>query len=167
MSSSRDGFETIVSSAAPARGRDRGSPLARALSGLLRIRPGAAERRRLRQELAALHEELFRIRAELALLRSRYAQGRRESFALTGLLRLGSRREVEAVIRAHAQPLPLPDGTLLCRVLARHNETAFDVGASYGYCSVLFAASSGRRAACAPSSRTPGRSTRCWRATWC
>nr|WP_255575184.1 FkbM family methyltransferase [Caldovatus aquaticus] len=140
----------------------------------MRAWPGAAERRRLRRELAALREEMFHIRAELALLRSRYAHGRRESFSLAELLRLGNRREVEAVIRAHAQPLPLPDGTLLCRVLARHKllveggdaglaphllldgfweywvtefvgrnlgrgETAFDVGAGYGYYSVLFA----------------------------
>ncbi|MBX6373599.1 MAG: FkbM family methyltransferase [Acetobacteraceae bacterium] len=173
--SSRNSFETIVASVEPARSRgDQGFSLLRFLSGLLRARPGAAERRRLQQELAALREEMFHIRAELALLRSRYAHGRRESFSVTELLRLGNRREVEAVIRAHTQSLVLADGTLLCRVLARHKllvdgadagigphllldgfweywvtefvarnlgrgETAFDVGAGYGYYSLLFA----------------------------
>jgi FkbM family methyltransferase len=172
--SSRDRFETILSPAERGRGREQGSPLLRLLSGLFRARPGSSERRRLQQELAALREEMFHIRAELALLRSRYAHGRRDAFPLTELLRLGNRREVEAVIRAHAQSLALPDGSLLCRVLAHHKllvegtdaglgphlaldgfweywvtefvarnlgrgEAAFDVGASYGYYSLVFA----------------------------
>jgi FkbM family methyltransferase len=105
------------------RGDPRRGVFSRLLSGaarLLRARPGGAERQRLREDLSILQEEMFHLRSEIALLRGRLGNGRREVFTLAELLRLGDRREVEAVIRAHCQTLTLPDGTLLCRVLARH-----------------------------------------------
>jgi FkbM family methyltransferase len=121
-----------------------------------------------------VREELFHIRGELALLRARSGYGRRDVFTLAELLRLGNRREVEAIIREHCQPVPMPDGTLLCRVLARYKmqldgrdgglaphllldgfwewwitefvcrnlergEVALDVGACYGYYTMVFA----------------------------
>ena len=125
------------------------------------------------------HEELFRMRGELALLRStleavRAEVGRRDIATLEELLRTGNRREIEAQIRDRTQTVPLPDGSVLCRVLGRfkmftdaadagiaphllldgywqywvtefmcrnvaRGETALDVGAVYGYWSVLLA----------------------------
>lgn len=77
-----------------------------------------------RQDLPAMHEELFRVRGELALARAeleqiRAAVGRRDIATLEELLRAGNRREIEALIRDRTQTVPMPDGTVLCRVLGR------------------------------------------------
>ncbi len=125
------------------------------------------------------HEELFRIRGELAVLRAtveavRAEVGRRDIATLEELLRTGNRREIEAQIRDRTQTVPLPDGSVLCRVLGRfkmftdaadggiaphllldgywqywvteflcrnvaRGETAYDVGAIYGYWSLILA----------------------------
>lgn len=124
-------------------------------------------------------EELFRIRGELAVLRAtleavRAEVGRRDIATLEELQRGGNRREVEALIRDRTHTVPLPDGSILCRVLGRfkmfvdaadagmaphllldgywqywvteflcrnvaRGETAYDVGAFYGYYTLLFA----------------------------
>ncbi|HYF06303.1 MAG TPA: FkbM family methyltransferase [Acetobacteraceae bacterium] len=137
---------------------------------------GGAGRRR---DLPAMHEEMFRIRGELALARAeleqiRAAVGRRDIATLEELLRAGNRREIEAMIRDRTQMVPLPDGTVLCRVLGRFKfyvdaadvamaphllldgywqywiteflcrnlgraETAVDIGAGYGYYSIIMA----------------------------
>lgn len=125
------------------------------------------------------HEELFRMRGELAVLRAtlevvRAEVGRRDITTLEELLRNGNRREIEAQIRDRTQTVPLPDGSVLCRVLGRfkmftdaadagiaphllldgywqywvteflcrnvaRGETAYDVGAIYGYWSLILA----------------------------
>jgi hypothetical protein len=150
--------------------------LVRTAAGAARFltRTRGATQRRMEQDLSAVREELFHIRGELALLRARSGYGRRDVFALAELLRLGNRREVKAIIREHCQPVPMPDGTLLCRVLARYKmqldgrdgglashllldgfwewwitefvcrnlergEVALDVGACYGYYTMVFA----------------------------
>ena len=135
---------------------------------------GAAGRR---GDLPAMHQELFRIRGELALARAeleqiRAAVGRRDIATLEELLRGGNRREIEALIRDRTQTVPLPDGTVLCRVLGRfkffvdaadtamaphllldgyweywvtefvcrnlgRGETAIDIGAFYGYYTIV------------------------------
>lgn len=111
-----------------------GSRLGAGLGWLLRMGAGAlrllrrgrgAAMRRLGQEIGGVHEELFRIRGELSLARTeiervRGGAGRRDTLALPDLLRLGARREVKAIIRAHCRAVPLPDGTVLCRVLGRY-----------------------------------------------
>jgi hypothetical protein len=96
--------------------------LARTAAGAARFLTGrrGATQRRMEQDLSAVREELFHIRGELALLRARSGYGRRDVFTLAELPRRGNRREVEAIIREHCQPVPMPDGTLLCRVLARY-----------------------------------------------
>lgn len=125
------------------------------------------------------HEELFRMRGELAVLRAtleavRAEVGRRDLATLEELLRTGTRREIEALIRDRTQTVPLPDGSVLCRALGRfkmftdatdagiaphllldgywqywvtefvcrnvaRGETAYDVGAIYGYWSLVLA----------------------------
>lgn len=125
------------------------------------------------------HEELFRIRGEIAALRAaleavRAEVGRRDIATLEELQRGGNRREVEALIRDRTHTVPLPDGSILCRVLGRfkmfvdaadagiaphllldgywqywvtefisrnvaRGEIAYDVGAIYGYYTLLFA----------------------------
>jgi FkbM family methyltransferase len=124
-------------------------------------------------------EELFRMRGELAVLRAEIeaihaAVGRRDIALVEELLRGGNRRQVEALIRDRTQTVPLPDGSVLCRVLGRfkmftdaadggiaphllldgyweywvtefvcrnvaRGERAMDVGAVYGYYTVLLA----------------------------
>jgi FkbM family methyltransferase len=124
-------------------------------------------------------EELFRMRGELAVLRAEVeaihaALGRRDIAMLEELLRGGNRRQIEALIRDRTQTVPLPDGSVLCRVLGRfkmftdaadggiaphllldgyweywvtefvcrnvaRGERAVDVGAVYGYYTVLLA----------------------------
>jgi len=124
-------------------------------------------------------EELFRIRGELAVLRAaleavRAEVGRRDIATLEELLRGGNRREIEALIRDRTQTVPLPDGSVLCRVLGRfkmfvdasdagiaphllldgywqywvteficrnlaRGEVAWDIGAIYGYYTILLA----------------------------
>lgn len=91
--------------------------LSRILGGVL----GANGRRR---DLPGMHEELFRMRGELALARAeleqiRAAVGRRDIATLEELLRAGNRREIEALIRDRVQTVPMPDGTVLCRLLGR------------------------------------------------
>jgi FkbM family methyltransferase len=125
------------------------------------------------------HEELFRMRGELAVLRAtleavRAEVGRRDIATLEELLRTGNRREIEALIRDRTQTVSLPDGSVLCRALGRfkmftdaadggiaphllldgywqywvtefvcrnvsRGETAYDVGAIYGYWSLVLA----------------------------
>ncbi len=132
-----------------------------------------------RSTMHRTHEELFRIRGELASLRAEMetlqaAVGRRDIATLDELLRGGNRRQVEALIRDRTQTVPLPDGSVLCRVLGRfkmftdagdggiaphllldgyweywvtefvcrnvaRGETAIDVGAVYGYYTILLA----------------------------
>jgi FkbM family methyltransferase len=124
-------------------------------------------------------EELFRMRGELAVLRAEVeaihaAVGRRDIALVDELLRGGNRRQVEALIRDRTQTVPLPDGSVLCRVLGRfkmftdaadggiaphllldgyweywvtefvcrnvaRGERAMDVGAVYGYYTILLA----------------------------
>lgn len=136
---------------------------------------GGAERR----SVQSTHEELFRIRGELAVLRAEVESmhaglGRRDIATLEELLRAGNRRQVEALIRDRTQTVPLPDGSVLCRTLGRfkmftdatdggiaphllldgyweywvteflcrnltRGETAIDVGAIYGYYTILMA----------------------------
>jgi len=132
-----------------------------------------------RSTMHRTHEELFRMRGELATLRAEIeaihaAVGRRDIATLDELLRGGDRRQVEALIRDRTQTVPLPDGSVLCRVLGRfkmftdaadggiaphllldgyweywitefvcrnvaRGETAMDVGAVYGYYTLLLA----------------------------
>lgn len=134
---------------------------------------------RARAVFHGTHEELFRMRGELAVLRAEVeavhaAIGRRDIATLEELLREGNRRQIEALIRDRTQTVPLPDGSVLCRVLGRfkmftdaadggmaphllldgyweywiteflcrnlaRGETAYDVGAIYGYYSILLA----------------------------
>lgn len=96
-------------------------------------RPGGASRflgwlrgtgRADTDQAAAMQEELFRIRGELSVLRAEveamHAEvGRRDIATLEELLRAGNRRQVEALIRDRTQTVPLPDGSVLCRVLGR------------------------------------------------
>jgi len=119
------------------------------------------------------------MRGELALARSeleqiRAAVGRRDIATLEELLRAGNRREIEALIRDRTQTVPMPDGTVLCRLLGRfkffvdaadtamtphllldgyweywvteficrnlgRGETVIDVGAGYGYYTIIMA----------------------------
>ena len=135
--------------------------------------------RQSRESVHGTHEELFRIRGELAVLRAqveavRAEVGRRDIATLEELLRTGNRREIEALVRDRTQTVPLPDGSVLCRVLGRfkmftdavdaaiaphllldgywqywvtefvcrnvaRGETAYDVGAIYGYWSLVLA----------------------------
>lgn len=125
------------------------------------------------------HEELFRMRGELATLRAELEAihavvGRRDIATVEELLRGGNRRQVEALIRDRTQTVPLPDGSVLCRALGRfkmftdsadggiaphllldgyweywvtefvcrnvaRGERAIDVGAVYGYYTILLA----------------------------
>ncbi len=150
----------------------RPGTLRRLMSGVF----GAGGRR---ADLPAMHEELFRVRGELALARAeleqiRAAVGRRDIATLEELLRAGNRREIEALIRDRTQTVPMPDGTVLCRLLGRfkfyvdaadtamaphllldgyweywvteficrnlgRGETAIDVGARYGYYTIVMA----------------------------
>lgn len=126
-----------------------------------------------------MHEELFRIRGELATLRAEVEAvhaviGRRDIATLEELFRGGNRRQVEALIRDRTQNVPLQDGSVLCRILGRfkmfadaadggiaphllldgyweywiteficrnvaRGETAYDVGAVYGYYTAILA----------------------------
>lgn len=135
--------------------------------------------RQSRGAIHGTHEELFRMRGEIAVLRAtmeavRAEVGRRDIATLEELLRTGNRREIEALIRDRTQTVPLPDGSVLCRVLGRfkmfvdaadvgiaphllldgywqywvtefvcrnvaRGETAYDVGAIYGYWSLVLA----------------------------
>lgn len=130
-----------------------------------------------RADLPAMHEEMFRMRGELALARAeleqiRAAVGRRDIATLEELLRAGNRREIEALIRDRTQTVPMPDGAVLCRLLGRfkfyvdasdpgmtphllldgyweywvtefvcrnlgRGETVIDVGAGYGYYTIV------------------------------
>ena len=132
-----------------------------------------------RRSVQGAHEELFRIRGELSVLRAEVEAmhaglGRRDIATLDELLRAGNRRQVEALIRDRTQTVPLPDGSVLCRTLGRfkmftdaadggiaphllldgyweywvtqflcrniaRGETAVDVGAIYGYYTILMA----------------------------
>jgi FkbM family methyltransferase len=132
-----------------------------------------------RRSVQGTHEELFRMRGELAVIRAeleaiRAGLGRRDIATLEELLRAGNRRQVEALIRDRTQTVPLPDGSVLCRTLGRfkmftdaadggiaphllldgyweywvteflcrnlaRGETAVDVGAIYGYYTILMA----------------------------
>jgi FkbM family methyltransferase len=132
-----------------------------------------------RHAMHGTHEELFRMRGELAVLRGEIeaihaAVGRRDIATVDELLRGGNRRQVEALIRDRVQTVPLPDGSVLCRALGRfkmftdaadggiaphllldgyweywvtefvcrnvaRGETAMDVGAVYGYYTILLA----------------------------
>jgi FkbM family methyltransferase len=132
-----------------------------------------------RSTMHRTHEELFRMRGELATLRAEMealqaAVGRRDIATLDELLRGGNRRQVEALIRDRTQTVPLPDGSVLCRALGRfkmftdaadggiaphllldgyweywvtefvcrnvaRGEIAIDVGAVYGYYTILLA----------------------------
>ncbi|MBR0672115.1 class I SAM-dependent methyltransferase [Neoroseomonas soli] len=135
------------------------------------------------------------MRGELAVLRAEIeamhaAVGRRDIATLEELLREGNRRQIEALIRDRTQTVPLPDGSVLCRVLGRfkmftdandggmaphllldgyweywvteflcrnlaRGETAYDIGAIYGYYSILLAdlvGSEGRVVALEPNS---------------
>ncbi len=154
----------------------------RGLRWLFGLDGGEAVRRR--GDLPDLHEELFRMRGELTLARAelehvRSAVGRRDIATLEELLRAGHRREIEALIRDRTQTVPLPDGSVLCRVLGRfkmftdaqdgaiaphllldgyweywitefvcrnvaRGETAYDLGAIYGYYTVVLADLVGR-----------------------
>ena len=135
--------------------------------------------RQSREAVHGTHEELFRIRGELAVMRAtieavRAEVGRRDIATLEELLRTGNRREIEALIRDRTQTVSLPDGSVLCRALGRfkmftdatdagiaphllldgywqywvtefvcrnvaRGETAYDVGAIYGYWSLVLA----------------------------
>ena len=135
--------------------------------------------RQSRGAIHGTHEELFRMRGELAVLRAtleavRAEVGRRDIATLEELLRTGNRREIEALIRDRTQTVSLPDGSVLCRALGRfkmftdaadagiaphllldgywqywvtefvcrnvaRGETAYDVGALYGYWSLVLA----------------------------
>jgi len=132
-----------------------------------------------RSTMHRTHEELFRMRGELATLRAEMEAihavvGRRDIATVDELLRGGNRRQVEALIRDRTQTVPLPDGSVLCRALGRfkmftdaadggiaphllldgyweywvtefvcrnvaRGETAMDVGAVYGYYTILLA----------------------------
>lgn len=135
--------------------------------------------RERRGALHGTHEELFRMRGELAVLRAtlesvRAEVGRRDITTLEELLRTGNRREIEAMIRDRTHTVSLPDGSVLCRALGRfkmftdaadagiaphllldgywqywvtefvcrnvaRGETAYDLGAIYGYWSLVLA----------------------------
>ncbi|MBR0653112.1 hypothetical protein GXW78_25880 [Roseomonas terrae] len=152
----------------------RGGLVPRFLSWLFATAP-----RQSRVAVHGTHEELFRMRGELAVLRAaveavRAEVGRRDVATLEELLRTGNRREIEALIRDRTQTVPLPDGSVLCRALGRfkmftdaadagiaphllldgywqywvtefvcrnvsRGETAYDVGAIYGYWSLVLA----------------------------
>lgn len=155
-------------------GQPRSGLVPRFLSWLFATGNGPA-----RSTMHRTHEELFRMRGELATLRAEMealqaAVGRRDIATLDELLRGGNRRQVEALIRDRTQTVPMPDGSVLCRVLGRfkmftdaadggiaphllldgyweywvtefvcrnvaRGETAIDVGALYGYYTVLLA----------------------------
>ena len=101
--------------------------LARIIVGAAHVmlRRGRSPDAQLRQELAGVHEELFHIRGEPALARAelertRSTAARRDVPTLEELLSSGTRREVEAVIRAGCHAVPLADGTVLCRMPGRY-----------------------------------------------
>lgn len=80
--------------------------------------------RQSREAVHGTHEELFRMRGELTMLRAaveavRAEVGRRDIATLEELLRTGNRREIEALIRDRTQTVSLSDGSVLCRVLGR------------------------------------------------
>jgi len=154
--------------------RPRAGLVPRFLSWLFATGSGPA-----RSTMHRTHEELFRMRGELATLRAEMEAihavvGRRDIATVDELLRGGNRRQVEALIRDRTQTVPLPDGSVLCRALGRfkmftdaadggiaphllldgyweywvtefvcrnvaRGETAMDVGAVYGYYTILLA----------------------------
>jgi len=68
---------------------------------------------------------LFQMRTELALLQSSVAKlnsayGRRDVASVKALLASTNRRDFEAAVRDRIHTVPLPDGTVLCRVLGRY-----------------------------------------------
>ena len=68
---------------------------------------------------------LFHMRSELAQLRSSLARlnsnyGRRDINSVKALLANANRRDFEAAVRDRVHTVPLPDGTVLCRVLGRY-----------------------------------------------
>ena len=68
---------------------------------------------------------LFHMRSELAQLRSSLARlnsnyGRRDINSVKALLATANRRDFEAAVRDRVHTVPLPDGTVLCRVLGRY-----------------------------------------------
>jgi FkbM family methyltransferase len=68
---------------------------------------------------------LFHMRTELALLQSSVAKlnsayGRRDVASVKALLASTNRRDFEAAVRDRVHTVPLPDATVLCRVLGRY-----------------------------------------------
>ncbi len=70
------------------------------------------------QGLFHLRSEIARLQASVKQLNSAY--GRRDIASVKALLQSASRRDFEAAIRDRIHTVPLPDGTVLCRVLGRH-----------------------------------------------
>lgn len=67
----------------------------------------------------------FQLRSELALLKNSVARlnsefGRRDVKSVKDLVGTVTRRDFEAAVRERIHTVPLPDGTVLCRILGRY-----------------------------------------------
>jgi hypothetical protein len=75
--------------------------------------PGASA-----QGLFHLRSEVARLQASVKRLNS--ASGRRDITSVKALMESAYRRDFEAAVRDRIHTVPLPDGTVLCRVLGRY-----------------------------------------------
>jgi hypothetical protein len=81
-----------------------------------------------------LRSEVARLSAPVTKLNTAF--GRRDIASVKALLESASRRDFEAAVRDRIHTVPLPDGTVLCRVLGRYKiyvdrivpGAAFDAG---------------------------------------
>jgi hypothetical protein len=65
-----------------------------------------------------LRSEVARLSATVTKLNTAF--GRRDVASVKALLESASRRDFEAAVRDRTHTVPLPDGTVLCRVLGRY-----------------------------------------------
>jgi len=68
--------------------------------------------------LMHLRSEVARLAASVTKLNSAF--GRRDVASVKTLLESASRRDFEAAVRDRTHTVPLPDGTILCRILGRY-----------------------------------------------
>lgn len=71
-----------------------------------------------RQGIFQIRNEIARLHASVTRLNSAF--GRRDIASVKALLETANRRDFEAAVRDRIHTVPLPDGTVLCRVLGRY-----------------------------------------------